>query len=77
MRPIATIMMDRGIDDSAIISLAEESDYQIQCLESRIVDLESRLHAFKVFVARSLNKGGMCAVCGALPEEQCDAGLHG
>lgn len=51
---------------------------KIECLESQITDLEHKLLALKIFVARHINNsGGMCHVCGAMPDEKCDAGLHG
>jgi transcription elongation GreA/GreB family factor len=82
---ITDLLYQRGIDDEAARAVADEADYRIRCLESRLADLEEKLRTAKIILARmmeidqiadKINHGRGCVVCGALGDEPCDAGIH-
>jgi len=80
---ITELLYSRGIEDPAAHAVADEADYRIQCLESRLRDLEEKHSATRRALrqfAESLRLGTcprICFICGAIGDEPCDAGLHG
>lgn len=63
-------MLGKGWEEIALdLACANER------LEARVADLERKLQAVKIILARLDGQG--CSICGALGDEPCDAGLHG
>ena len=71
-------MKGRDFED-IFLDLAHKNE----CLEARIVDLETKLLNLKGVIVRLTKVAGpwtcinYCHICGALGDEPCDAGLHG
>ena len=86
---ITDLLYRRGIDDPATHAVADEADYRIECLESRLADLEAKHLATRRALAALAGHAAwlknelvcpcvrICPICGALGDEPCDAGLHG
>lgn len=82
-KSISELLYQRGIDDPGVQAVADEADYMIGCLESRLTDLEAKFAASRrafAAVAAAVERlihTSICPVCGAIGDEPCDAGLHG
>ncbi len=79
-RSINDLLYDKGIDDPSVHTVADEADYRIQCLESRIEELEKKHNDIRLILcqlATQLHCKDVCQICGAIGKESCDSGLHG